>query len=63
MKDTIRCAIGNWPARWQGDRGRVRAQPWQEAYLFLKHDEESTAGPEAAVRLAAIVSKADTLSP
>ena len=42
---------------------RVRAQPWQEAYLFLKHDDESTAGPEAAVRLAAIVSKNDSLSP
>ncbi len=34
---------------------RVRAQPWGEAYVFLKHDEESTAGPEAAVRLAAMV--------
>ena len=35
---------------------RVRAQPWQEAYLFLKHDEESAAGPDAAVRLAGMVS-------
>jgi uncharacterized protein YecE (DUF72 family) len=35
---------------------RVRAQPWGEAYVFLKHDEESTAGPDAAVRLAAMVS-------
>ncbi len=35
---------------------RVRAQPWSEAYLFLKHDEESIAGPEAAVKLAGMVS-------
>ena len=34
---------------------RVRAQPWREAYVFLKHDEDSTAGPEAAVRLAEMV--------
>ncbi len=35
---------------------RARAQPWQEAYVFLKHDEESTTGPEAAVQLAGMVS-------
>jgi hypothetical protein len=34
----------------------VRAQPWREAYVFLKHDEESTAGPDAAVRLTGMVS-------
>ena len=34
---------------------RVREQPWSEAYVFLKHDEESTAGPDAAVRLAGMV--------
>ena len=34
---------------------RVREQPWSEAYVFLKHDEEGTAGPEAAVRLAGMV--------
>jgi uncharacterized protein YecE (DUF72 family) len=34
---------------------RIRGQPWSEAYAFLKHDEESTAGPDAAVRLAAMV--------
>jgi uncharacterized protein YecE (DUF72 family) len=39
----------------RGWADRVRAQPWQEAYVFLKHDEESTAGPAAAVRLAAMV--------
>lgn len=36
--------------------GRVRAQPWSEAYVFLKHDEESVAGPAAAVKLAGMVS-------
>jgi uncharacterized protein YecE (DUF72 family) len=34
---------------------RVHAQPWGEAYVFLKHDEDGTAGPDAAVRLAHIV--------
>ncbi|HWB40011.1 MAG TPA: DUF72 domain-containing protein [Gemmatimonadales bacterium] len=34
---------------------RVRSQPWREAYVFLKHDEDSPAGPDAAVRLAALV--------
>jgi uncharacterized protein YecE (DUF72 family) len=41
---------------------RVHAQPWREVYLFLKHDEESTAGPDAAVRLAVMVADAP-LSP
>ncbi len=36
---------------------RVGAQPWREAYVFLKHDEDSAAGPDAAVRLAGMVSK------
>ena len=40
--------LGNWAER-------IRGQPWHEAYVFLKHDEESTAGPDAAVRLAAMV--------
>jgi uncharacterized protein YecE (DUF72 family) len=30
---------------------RIRSQPWQEAFAFLKHDEESPAGPEAATKL------------
>jgi uncharacterized protein YecE (DUF72 family) len=34
---------------------RVRSQPWREAFVFLKHDEDSPAGPDAAVRLAAMV--------
>lgn len=42
--------LGAWAAR-------VGAQPWREAYLFLKHDEESNAGPDAAVRLAEMVAK------
>lgn len=32
--------------------GRVREQPWDEAFVFLKHDEEGGTGPEAAVALA-----------
>jgi uncharacterized protein YecE (DUF72 family) len=35
--------------------GRVRQQPWQEAFVFLKHEEDSPAGPEAAVALRAMV--------
>jgi uncharacterized protein YecE (DUF72 family) len=30
---------------------RISSQPWQEAFVFLKHDEESRVGPEAAVKL------------
>ena len=36
-------------------RERVQSQPWRVAYLFLKHDEDSPAGPDAAVRLAGMV--------
>ena len=32
--------------------GRIREQPWDEAFVFLKHDEEGGTGPEAAVALA-----------
>ena len=35
--------------------GADRDQPWGEAYVFLKHDEEGTVGPDAAVRLAGMV--------
>jgi uncharacterized protein YecE (DUF72 family) len=35
---------------------RIRGQPWEEAYAFLKHDEEKGTGPDAAVTLAALVS-------
>jgi uncharacterized protein YecE (DUF72 family) len=34
---------------------RVRGQAWDEACVFLKHDEETTAGPDAAVRLSGMV--------
>jgi uncharacterized protein YecE (DUF72 family) len=34
---------------------RIRSQPWQEAYAFLKHEEDSPAGPDAAVKLAGMV--------
>ena len=30
---------------------RIRGQPWQDAYAFLKHDEDKPTGPEAAVKL------------
>ncbi|HEX3274566.1 MAG TPA: DUF72 domain-containing protein [Gemmatimonadales bacterium] len=30
---------------------RIRAQPWSEAFAFLKHDEDQPTGPDAAVRL------------
>ena len=33
---------------------RIGAQPWSEAYVFLKHDEEGGTGPEAALRLQAL---------
>ena len=36
-------------ARWVE---RIGSQPWQEASVFLKHDEESGKGPDAAVKLA-----------
>lgn len=35
--------------------GRIRAQPWSEAYAFLKHDEDKGTGPEAAIALQEIV--------
>jgi uncharacterized protein YecE (DUF72 family) len=34
---------------------RIRGQPWREAYAFLKHEEDSPTGPDAAVKLAAMV--------
>jgi uncharacterized protein YecE (DUF72 family) len=34
---------------------RIRSQPWQEAFAFLKHDEESPTGPAAAMMLLAKV--------
>lgn len=34
---------------------RIGSQPWTEAFAFLKHDEDSPAGPDAAMRLKAMV--------
>jgi uncharacterized protein YecE (DUF72 family) len=34
---------------------RVAGQPWKEAFVFLKHDEEGGTGPEAAMALAGMV--------
>jgi uncharacterized protein YecE (DUF72 family) len=36
---------------------RIRAQPWTEAYAFLKHDEGKPTGPDAAVRLHAMAAR------
>ena len=38
----------------QGWLERIRAQPWSEAFAFLKHDEDQPTGPEAATRLRAL---------
>ena len=38
-------------AELRGWAERIGDQPWGEAYVFLKHDEESVAGPDAATRL------------
>ena len=35
-------------------KDRIAAQPWAEAYVFLKHDEEGGTGPDAALRLQAL---------
>jgi uncharacterized protein YecE (DUF72 family) len=43
------------PAELEAWAGRIRAQPWQESFVFLKHEEDSPAGPEAAVALRAMV--------
>jgi uncharacterized protein YecE (DUF72 family) len=41
-------ALGTWLER-------IRAQPWNEAYAFLKHDEDKPTGPDAAMRLKGMV--------
>jgi uncharacterized protein YecE (DUF72 family) len=38
-------------------RARIDRQPWQEAYAFLKHDEEGGTPPDAAVALQALVAE------
>jgi len=34
---------------------RIGSQPWQEAFVFLKHDEEGGTGPEAALALRGMI--------
>jgi uncharacterized protein YecE (DUF72 family) len=34
---------------------RIKDQPWREAFVFLKHDEETAFGPDAATRLRGMV--------
>jgi uncharacterized protein YecE (DUF72 family) len=41
-------ALGQWAER-------IRGQPWREAFAFLKHEEDSPKGPEAAGRLMAML--------
>jgi uncharacterized protein YecE (DUF72 family) len=41
-------ALGTWLER-------MRAMPWNEAYAFLKHDEDKPTGPDAAMRLRGMV--------
>jgi uncharacterized protein YecE (DUF72 family) len=36
---------------------RVNGQPWTEAYAFLKHEEDSPAGPDSAVKLCQLVGR------
>jgi uncharacterized protein YecE (DUF72 family) len=43
------------PAELETWASRIQSQPWSEAYVFLKHDEEGGTGPEAATALAAMV--------
>ncbi len=40
--------LGDWATR-------IGSQPWREAFVFLKHDEDSPAGPEAATKLLALL--------
>jgi uncharacterized protein YecE (DUF72 family) len=39
----------------QGWAERIRGLPWTEAFVFLKHDEDSPAGPEAATKLLGMI--------
>jgi uncharacterized protein YecE (DUF72 family) len=34
---------------------RIKGLPWQEAFVFLKHEEDSAAGPDAATKLKEMV--------
>lgn len=50
-RDYDQPALERWGAR-------VSGQPWQEAYLFLKHEEGSPAGPLAALALQRLLTNA-----
>jgi uncharacterized protein YecE (DUF72 family) len=41
----------------QGWAGRIREQPWSEAYVFLKHEDGSPTGPAFAEELKRILSE------
>jgi uncharacterized protein YecE (DUF72 family) len=43
------------PAALRGWADRIRAQPWSHAYAFLKHEEGSPKGPDAAQAFGAIL--------
>jgi uncharacterized protein YecE (DUF72 family) len=42
------------PGELQEWADRIKQQPWQEAFAFLKHEEDSPVGPAAAVALRAM---------
>jgi uncharacterized protein YecE (DUF72 family) len=48
-------ALGRWAAE-------IRAQPWSEAFVFFKHEDEAR-GPEYALRFAGIAGAADAGAP
>jgi uncharacterized protein YecE (DUF72 family) len=37
--------------------GRIRGNPWSEAYVFLKHEDGSPTGPAAAGEMGGILTK------
>ena len=39
---------------------RIGSQPWQEAFVFLKHDEEGGTGPDAALTLSGMIQPTGT---
>ena len=45
------------PSQLSAWAARIGEQPWNEAYVFLKHEEGSPTGPAAAEELQRIVLK------
>ena len=41
---------------------RIRSQPWERAYTFLKHEEDGGLGPQMAMQLKAILGEAKDVS-